>query len=116
MRRTPGRKKSFDIRKVMRAVMDQDHLPLRVVRHARCGDRSGLGCPSRWLSSLPDRYRISADQFRAELTERMKKFQLELHPEKTRLLEFGPFAINNRKGGEKGSRRRSTFSALRTSA
>ena len=24
----PGRKKSFDIRKVMRAVMDQDHLPL----------------------------------------------------------------------------------------
>ena len=26
-------------------------------------------------------------------TERLRKFQLELHPEKTRLLEFGPFAI-----------------------
>ena len=26
-----------------------------------------------------------ADQFRAELTERMGKFNLELHPEKTRL-------------------------------
>jgi len=34
----------------------------------------------------------------------MQKFNLELHPEKTRLLEFGPFAINNGKGVEKGSR------------
>ena len=40
--------------------------------------------------------RADADQFRAELTERMKKFNLELHPEKTRLLEFGPFAIDQR--------------------
>jgi RNA-directed DNA polymerase len=38
-----------------------------------------------------------ADQFRAELTERMKKFHLELHPEKTRLLEFGPHAIDQRR-------------------
>jgi RNA-directed DNA polymerase len=43
-----------------------------------------------------------ADQFRAELTERMRKFNLELHPEKTRLLEFGPFAIDNRKKRGKG--------------
>src|SRR5882724_6360096 len=42
------------------------------------------------------RDKADADQFRAELTERMRKFNLELHPEKTRLLEFGPFAINNR--------------------
>jgi hypothetical protein len=40
--------------------------------------------------------KVDADQFRAELTERMSKFHLELHPEKTRLLEFGPFAIHNR--------------------
>ena len=39
------------------------------------------------------RDKADADQFRAELTERMRKFNLELHPEKTRLLEFGPFAI-----------------------
>jgi RNA-directed DNA polymerase len=38
-----------------------------------------------------------ADQFQAELTERMKKFHLELHPEKTRLLEFGPHAIDQRR-------------------
>src|SRR5213075_3370383 len=33
--------------------------------------------------------KADAGQFRAELTERMRKFNLELHPEKTRLLEFG---------------------------
>lgn len=31
------------------------------------------------------------------LTERFRKFRLELNPEKTRLLEFGPFAATNRK-------------------
>jgi len=40
--------------------------------------------------------KADADQFRAELTERMRKFNLELHPEKTRLLEFGPHAIDQR--------------------
>src|SRR6266852_9914791 len=40
--------------------------------------------------------KADADQFRAELTERMQKFHLELHPEKTRLLEFGPYAIDQR--------------------
>src|SRR5271167_2324867 len=43
-----------------------------------------------------------ADQFRAELTARMRKFNLELHPQKTRLLEFGPFAINNRQRRAEG--------------
>jgi group II intron reverse transcriptase/maturase len=38
-----------------------------------------------------------AERFRQELTERLGKFRLELHPEKTRLLEFGPLAARNRK-------------------
>ena len=42
------------------------------------------------------RDKADADQFRVELTERMRQFHLELHPEKTRLLEFGPFAIDQR--------------------
>ena len=41
--------------------------------------------------------RSDAKQFWAELTERMRKFGLELHPEKTRLLAFGPFAVQTRK-------------------
>jgi RNA-directed DNA polymerase len=38
-----------------------------------------------------------AERFRAELTERFRKFALELHPEKTRLLEFGRYAAESRK-------------------
>jgi group II intron reverse transcriptase/maturase len=37
-----------------------------------------------------------AERFRVELTERFRRFHLELHPEKTRLLEFGPYATENR--------------------
>src|SRR6201993_684607 len=54
--------------------------------------------------------KADADQFRGELTERMKKFNLELHPEKTRLLEFGPFAINNRQ--RRGEGKPETFNFL----
>lgn len=51
-----------------------------------------------------------ADRFRAELTERFRKFRLELHPDKTRLLEFGPFAIRNRRRRNQG--RPETFDFL----
>ena len=54
--------------------------------------------------------KADADQFRAELEERMNKFNLELHPEKTRLLEFGPFAIENRK--RRGEGKPETFNFL----
>jgi RNA-directed DNA polymerase len=54
--------------------------------------------------------KADADQFREELTERMRKFNLELHPQKTRLLEFGPFAINNRK--RRGEGKPETFNFL----
>ncbi len=54
--------------------------------------------------------KADADQFRAELTERMKKFNLELHPEKTRLLEFGPFAIDQRQW--RGEGKPETFNFL----
>jgi hypothetical protein len=40
----------------------------------------------------------------------MRKFHLELHPEKTRLLEFGPFAINNRQ--RRGEGKPETFNFL----
>src|SRR5215470_1092985 len=51
-----------------------------------------------------------ADRFRAELAERMRQFNLELHPEKTRLLEFGPYAIDNRK--RRGEGKPETFNFL----
>jgi len=54
--------------------------------------------------------KADAEQFRAELTERMRKFYLELHPEKTRLLEFGPHAIDQRQW--RGEGKPETFNFL----
>ncbi len=51
-----------------------------------------------------------AERFWAELTERFRKFGLELHPQKTRLLEFGPFAATNRK--RRGEGKPETFNFL----
>ena len=42
-------------------------------------------------------YQTDADRFLEKLRERLGKFGLELHPEKTRLIEFGRFAEENRK-------------------
>ncbi|HWW93766.1 MAG TPA: group II intron reverse transcriptase/maturase [Vicinamibacteria bacterium] len=51
-----------------------------------------------------------AERFREELAERLGKFGLELHPEKTRLLEFGPVAAENRK--RRGQGKPETFDFL----
>ena len=57
-----------------------------------------------------------AKQFERDLRSRFAKFNLELHPEKTRLIQFGRFAAQNRAERGSGNRRRSTSSASRTSA
>jgi RNA-directed DNA polymerase len=54
--------------------------------------------------------KADAVRFWAELIERMRKFSLELHPEKTRLLEFGPVAAENRK--KRGEGKPETFNFL----
>jgi group II intron reverse transcriptase/maturase len=41
-------------------------------------------------------HRDDAERFHRELKERFQKFHLELHPEKTRLIEFGRLAADNR--------------------
>jgi retron-type reverse transcriptase len=41
--------------------------------------------------------RDDAERFLADLRERFARFGLELHPEKTRLIEFGRFAARDRK-------------------
>ncbi len=51
-----------------------------------------------------------AERFRAELAERFSKFALELHPDKTRLIEFGRFAASNRK--KRGEGKPETFDFL----
>jgi len=55
-------------------------------------------------------HREDAEQFLEQLRERLAKFGLELHPEKTRLIEFGRFATENRK--KRGEGRPETFKFL----
>ena len=51
-----------------------------------------------------------ARRFQAELGARLRKFSLELHPEKTRLIRFGRFAALNR--AERGLGKPETFTFL----
>ena len=44
-------------------------------------------------------YREAAEQYRRELAVRLSQFGLQLHPEKTRLIEFGRRASENRRRG-----------------
>ena len=47
-------------------------------------------------------HRHEAERFLADLHERLRGFGLELHPDKTRILEFGRFAGENRRRRGKG--------------
>jgi group II intron reverse transcriptase/maturase len=55
-------------------------------------------------------YESDAERFWAELAERFSKFALELHPDKTRLIEFGPFAARDRE--RRGQGKPETFDFL----
>ena len=47
-------------------------------------------------------HRKVAERFLEQLRERLREFGLELHPEKTRLIEFGRFAIERRRRNGEG--------------
>ena len=62
-------------------------------------------------TSWPDsRERADAERFLRDLGERCAEFGLELHPEKTRLVEFGRFAAADRR--RRGERKPETFDFL----
>jgi len=50
-------------------------------------------------------HRTEAERFLKEFRERLAKFDLELHPDKTRLIEFGRFAARDRKQRGEGKTR-----------
>ena len=54
-------------------------------------------------------YKSDAEEFQKELKERLLKFGLELHPEKTKLIEFGRFATENRENRGEGKPGTFTF-------
>jgi RNA-directed DNA polymerase len=55
-------------------------------------------------------HQAEADRFLADFRERLEKFGLELHPDKTRRIEFGRFAEPNRK--RRGEGKPETFDFL----
>ena len=55
-------------------------------------------------------YKSDAERLLHELKDRLRKFSLELHPDKTRLIEFGRFAIANYK--KRGEGKPPTFNFL----
>jgi group II intron reverse transcriptase/maturase len=55
-------------------------------------------------------HREDAERFLEQLRERLRKFGLELHPDKTRLIEFGRFAAERRK--RRGEGKPETFDFL----
>src|SRR5437867_2263317 len=55
-------------------------------------------------------HRVEAERFLTELRERFARFGLELHPDKTRLIEFGRFADRDRR--QRGGGKPETFNFL----
>jgi group II intron reverse transcriptase/maturase len=58
-------------------------------------------------------YQDDAERFLEELRGRLAKFSLELHPDKTRLIEFGPHAARLRKARGEGKPETFTFLGFR---
>ena len=59
---------------------------------------------------LGSQYRTDAERFLHAFRERLAKFGLELHADKTQLIEFGRFAARNRK--QRGEGKPETFTFL----
>jgi RNA-directed DNA polymerase len=82
------------------------------VHHWRRTRAKGDVIVVRWADDfvVGFQHRSEAERFHGELAERFANFKLKLHPEKTRLIEFGYFAANNRK--RRGQGKPETFNFL----
>ena len=69
----------------------------------------GVGRMTR-LTLLGFECKEDAEQFLEDIKERLSEFGLNLHPEKTRLIEFGRSAIEDRK--RRGEGKPETFDFL----
>jgi group II intron reverse transcriptase/maturase len=82
------------------------------VQHWRKTKAKGDMIVVRWADDfvVGFQHRADAEQFHEELAVRFADFQLKLHPGKTRLIEFGRFATENRK--RRGQGKPETFDFL----
>ena len=68
--------------------------------HVRFCEGPGVQFPRATRFIVGFQYRTDAERFLEDLRERLRRFSLELHPEKTRLVAFGRFSVPN--GRERG--------------
>ena len=82
------------------------------IQHWRKKQAHGDVIVTRYADDFIVGFQIPSDatQFLKELRERMRNFGLELHPEKTRLIQFGRFAAKSR--AERGLGKPETFNYL----
>ena len=82
------------------------------MNHYRRNQTRGEMIAVRWADDfiVGFQHQWEAEKFLTDLRERFRKFGLELNTEKTRLLEFGAFAANNRK--KRGLGKPGTFDFL----
>ena len=78
--------------------------------HVRFREGAGVQLPRATRLVVGFQHRHEAERFLRELRERFAKFDLSLHPDKTRLIEFGPYADRNRRG--RGQGKPATFNFL----
>ena len=76
-------------------------------RHAR-GDVIVVRYADDWVAGF--QFRDDAERFQRAVQDRLGQFGLKLHPEKTRLIEFGRFAQDNRR--RRGQGKAETFDFL----
>jgi RNA-directed DNA polymerase len=76
-------------------------------RHAR-GDVIAVRYADDWVAGF--QYRDDAERFQRAVEERLGLFGLKLHPQKTRLIEFGRYARENRR--RRGQGKPDTFDFL----
>jgi RNA-directed DNA polymerase len=82
------------------------------VQHWRKTKAKGDVIVVRWADDfvVGFQHQSDAERFHKELAERFAKFRLKLHPEKTRVIEFGRYAAERRK--RRGQGKPETFNFL----
>jgi RNA-directed DNA polymerase len=83
---------------------------MRREMHVRFCEGLGVKLPRATRLVVGFERKITAERFLAEMRTRFAKFKLELHPDKTRLIEFGKLAAVSRK--RRGERKPETFNFL----
>src|SRR5881409_4422745 len=78
--------------------------------HVRFCEGGRVKLPSATRLVVGFEHRKEAERFLAELRERFARFGLTLHPDKTRLIEFGRYADQARRG--RGDGKPETFNFL----